>query len=562
MYKLVISDDEGKTTVVPLVHDEVTIGRDEDNTIRLTERNVSRRHAKLLQQNGGGYLVSDLSSYNGVRLNGVRIAGTSKLRPGDQMMIGDYLVAIHVAASDSITAPGSAGLGFDETDPSFGMEHTESVETELVKAPVSTSRPARLVMISPPSPGAEYALGETRTQIGRAEDLDLWVNHKSISRHHAEIVKVGDGFRIADTHSSNGVRVNDRLVRDEPLREGDVIELGEILFRFVPEGSDYVFSNDDAVRGGGRRSRVPLIAMMAIVALGAAVGVTVMSRKGPPPAEVAAPQPAKAVEPELSLTEVESAVARCQTLLDDNQFRAAVASVEPVLSAFPGHVGASECRDRAENQLRDVERFGTGRLALAEGNVDAAYQAFSEISPASPLLDSDEVAEAAKRYAEHHIDAARRAQREGNGEVAEDHAQRVLDMSDVTPEWQRAAERVLGGEVRAQAAMRPARKPGRPGRPREPVARSEDPPKPKDSGSSGLSPMEQCLAEGGDVNPCLVRKLANARNPRDLQQLIETYRVLRDTPNMIKHMKRFIALHPDHRKSDTYRQVLLSHGGP
>ena len=50
MYKLIIEDDEGKTTVVPLIRDEITIGRKEGNTIRLTERNVSRRHAKLVKQ--------------------------------------------------------------------------------------------------------------------------------------------------------------------------------------------------------------------------------------------------------------------------------------------------------------------------------------------------------------------------------------------------------------------------------------------------------------------------------------------------------------------------------
>ena len=43
MLKLVISDDEGKTMVIPLTRDELTIGRKDGNSIRLTERNVSRR---------------------------------------------------------------------------------------------------------------------------------------------------------------------------------------------------------------------------------------------------------------------------------------------------------------------------------------------------------------------------------------------------------------------------------------------------------------------------------------------------------------------------------------
>ena len=61
MYKLVISDDEGKNTVVPLVRDEITIGRKEGNTIRLTERNVARRHARLLKSNGR-FVSEDLHS--------------------------------------------------------------------------------------------------------------------------------------------------------------------------------------------------------------------------------------------------------------------------------------------------------------------------------------------------------------------------------------------------------------------------------------------------------------------------------------------------------------------
>jgi len=47
LYKLIIEDDEGHTTVVPLVKEEITIGRKEGNTIRLTERNVSYQVERL-----------------------------------------------------------------------------------------------------------------------------------------------------------------------------------------------------------------------------------------------------------------------------------------------------------------------------------------------------------------------------------------------------------------------------------------------------------------------------------------------------------------------------------
>ena len=70
--RLIIEDLEGSTTVVPLASEEVTIGRKEHNTIQLTEQNVSRTHAKLRYRDDG-WLIEDLRSYNGVKVNGIPI---------------------------------------------------------------------------------------------------------------------------------------------------------------------------------------------------------------------------------------------------------------------------------------------------------------------------------------------------------------------------------------------------------------------------------------------------------------------------------------------------------
>ena len=59
--KLVIEDDEGQRREIPFDRDEITIGRREDNLVHLPERNVSRRHARLLQKDGG-VLLEDLRS--------------------------------------------------------------------------------------------------------------------------------------------------------------------------------------------------------------------------------------------------------------------------------------------------------------------------------------------------------------------------------------------------------------------------------------------------------------------------------------------------------------------
>ena len=44
MWKLCVVDDESNRTVVKLVRGDYSLGRGEDSTIRLTERNISRLH--------------------------------------------------------------------------------------------------------------------------------------------------------------------------------------------------------------------------------------------------------------------------------------------------------------------------------------------------------------------------------------------------------------------------------------------------------------------------------------------------------------------------------------
>src|SRR5579862_1829468 len=109
MWKLVIEDDEGKRTVVPITRDDYTIGRKEGNSIRLTERNVSRDHAKLHKKNGVAkekavFSLEDLTSYNGVYVNGLRVADKQELAHGDLIQIGDYRIVLQDDAAEAVDA--------------------------------------------------------------------------------------------------------------------------------------------------------------------------------------------------------------------------------------------------------------------------------------------------------------------------------------------------------------------------------------------------------------------------------------------------------------------------
>jgi predicted component of type VI protein secretion system len=92
--RLVIEDESGTRSVVPFATDEITVGRaPEGNSVRLTDRDVSRQHARFVQVNGAVY-VEDLGSLTGTRLNGERISARRRIREGDLAEIGAYDLAL------------------------------------------------------------------------------------------------------------------------------------------------------------------------------------------------------------------------------------------------------------------------------------------------------------------------------------------------------------------------------------------------------------------------------------------------------------------------------------
>src|SRR5436189_5902766 len=64
----------------------VTIGREEGNVLRLNDERVSRFHAKV-QFDSGEYILTDLESTNGTRING-NVVQIRRLRPGDRVGVG------------------------------------------------------------------------------------------------------------------------------------------------------------------------------------------------------------------------------------------------------------------------------------------------------------------------------------------------------------------------------------------------------------------------------------------------------------------------------------------
>jgi hypothetical protein len=85
--------------------------------------------------------------------------------------------------------------------------------------------------------GAEYIAAwpvkAGRMSIGRAADNELRLDARFISRHHCQVVTVGNTSAIEDLGSVNGISVNGKGVQRHVLRHADMITLGEHAITFL-----------------------------------------------------------------------------------------------------------------------------------------------------------------------------------------------------------------------------------------------------------------------------------------------------------------------------------------
>ncbi|MCH7480644.1 MAG: FHA domain-containing protein [Chloroflexi bacterium] len=100
-YQLVMRVGPSPGKVFALSTNEVVLGRDIDNEVVINDAEISRRHTRLLIQEGG-YVVEDLGSTNGTFVNGQKITGSHVLEPGQTIRLGENVtLSYEIAGFDS-----------------------------------------------------------------------------------------------------------------------------------------------------------------------------------------------------------------------------------------------------------------------------------------------------------------------------------------------------------------------------------------------------------------------------------------------------------------------------
>lgn len=100
MFTIVISEKGGAERREAFDRGEISVGRVQGNDLMLPKGNVSKHHARLLFRDGR-FIVTDLKSTNGTYVNGRKISQATIVREGDKIYVGDFVLRLEGAASDS-----------------------------------------------------------------------------------------------------------------------------------------------------------------------------------------------------------------------------------------------------------------------------------------------------------------------------------------------------------------------------------------------------------------------------------------------------------------------------
>ncbi|MDR2114385.1 MAG: FHA domain-containing protein [Bifidobacteriaceae bacterium] len=93
---------------------------------------------------------------------------------------------------------------------------------------------ALLVVLRGPNAGSRFLLDADSTTAGRSTKSDIFLDDVTVSRRHADFVRVGAEFWVRDLGSLNGTYVNRERVEEVQLRASDEVQIGKYRLTFHP----------------------------------------------------------------------------------------------------------------------------------------------------------------------------------------------------------------------------------------------------------------------------------------------------------------------------------------
>ncbi len=224
----------------------IIIGRDPGVDFLIDSPGISRRHAQITIQDDQCTL-EDLGSSNGTFLNGERLSQPRRLRNGDVIRLGQAVTLQYqgetreaAATMFELSQPPVEQTMLESTPPAIEKTSLEaekpSVGATMIGEEPKPSRsskaavPPQLAVTIAGEAVRTFPLLQPRITIGRAEDNQVVIQSRIVSRYHAYLERANGAYRLVVLpDASNPVLIEGRPIEGQrELRHGDILRIGSL----------------------------------------------------------------------------------------------------------------------------------------------------------------------------------------------------------------------------------------------------------------------------------------------------------------------------------------------
>src|SRR5829696_6148069 len=148
----------------------------------------------------------------------------------------------------------------DQTDWSLVIVVSSRTRYKSIILSASSAPTARYVMrvrLVPMEGGTPVDIHKDLSLVGRREDCDIFLDHKSISKLHCVVARTDGLLLLRDLGSTNGTRVNGQRVRRAALLPNDHLAIANLKFQ-VRFGNELLAENAALPNGAAETSKLPM----------------------------------------------------------------------------------------------------------------------------------------------------------------------------------------------------------------------------------------------------------------------------------------------------------------